>query len=95
VNRFWPRVSGLGETLSHHTFDWKKVVEKEYGTVFSSLIAVYMVPLWKYFTVHSSAQWRGHEVALALPLLPVVLGYAAARYLKKSGRLRAAAAPEA
>jgi protein-S-isoprenylcysteine O-methyltransferase Ste14 len=88
VNRFWPRLRGLRETLSQHTFDWKKVVEKEYGTVFSSLIAVYMVPLWKYFTLHGWEQGRGREAVLALPLVPVIVAYGVARYLKKSGRLR-------
>lgn len=95
VNRFWPRLRGLRDTLSQHTFDGKKVVEKEYGTVFSSLIAVYLLPVWKYFTLHGWQAMQGHEVALALPLAPIVAGYAVARYLKKSGRLRHAAAPDA
>jgi len=35
VPRFIPRVQGLGTTLSRFSFDWKRVVRKEYGTTFS------------------------------------------------------------
>jgi len=87
VPRFVPRVRGLATTMSGFTFDWKRVVRKEYGTTFSwTTTAVALLALER-------IRWDG--VAGAAPLLRVLgpvwlviaLAWATARWMKKTRRL--------
>jgi protein-S-isoprenylcysteine O-methyltransferase Ste14 len=87
VPRFIPRLRGLRTTLSRFTFDWKRVVRKEYGTTFAfASCAVGMIALqW--------IQWDGwaglaHALRTLLPVWGlIVLAWATARRMKKTGRL--------
>lgn len=88
VPRFWPRWTGLGATLRGMTFDWRRVIRKEYGTTFSWVTTALAVVYWE------ALRNRGAEGARPVMMLvlalwsPVVLGYFAARILKKSGALQ-------
>jgi protein-S-isoprenylcysteine O-methyltransferase Ste14 len=87
VPRFIPNLRGLGATLSRFSFDWKRVVRKEYGTTFAfaSCVVGLMTLQW--------VEWDGRAgLALALKvLLPVwIVVFAAwgtARWMKKTRRL--------
>ena len=88
VPRFIPNLRGLGATLSRFSFDWKRVVRKEYGTTFAfaSCVVALIALQW--------IEWEGmdgfvHALKVLLPVwIAIVLVWAAARWMKKTGRLR-------
>jgi protein-S-isoprenylcysteine O-methyltransferase Ste14 len=87
VPRFVPNLRGIGATLANFTFDWKRVVRKEYGTTFAvascllGLIAIQWI------------EWEGraglrHALTILLPLWGVVVvAWAVTRWMKKTRRL--------
>jgi hypothetical protein len=85
VPRFIPRLRGLRATLSRFSFDWKRVVRKEYGTTFSwTTTALALLALER---VH----WDGSRSAtlgvLAAMWLILALLWMTARWLKRTRRL--------
>jgi protein-S-isoprenylcysteine O-methyltransferase Ste14 len=88
VPRFIPNLRGLRATLSRFSFDWKRVVRKEYGTTFAfgSCVVGLITLQW--------IEWNGmdgfvHALKVMLPVWVVIaLAWGAARWMKKSGRLR-------
>jgi protein-S-isoprenylcysteine O-methyltransferase Ste14 len=87
VPRFIPRLRGLRATLSRFSFDWKRVVRKEYGTTFSwTTTAVALFALER-------IRWDGLRAAtsalrvLTAIWLVVTLLWMTARWLKRSRRL--------
>jgi protein-S-isoprenylcysteine O-methyltransferase Ste14 len=87
VPRFLPDPRGLRATLRRFTFDWKRVLRKEYGTTFSwTTTAVLLLALER-------AEWQGFAAArsvlggLAVTWVGLALLWATVRWLKKHGRL--------
>jgi len=86
VSRFWPRLRGIGTSLTESRLDWRRAVRREHGTVFAvvttALLMVVarriardgMLPL---ATVHATAMLWTACAAI----------YAVVRVLKKTGRL--------
>jgi protein-S-isoprenylcysteine O-methyltransferase Ste14 len=87
TNRFLPRVRGLAQTMKQHHFDWKKVVKKEFGTIFGSLFGAYVVLTFKYLYLFGPVGILGHPVLLSLFSIPLFILYGTARFLKKTKRL--------
>jgi protein-S-isoprenylcysteine O-methyltransferase Ste14 len=87
VPRFVPRLRGLRSTVRGMGFDWKRLVRKEYGTIFSSLTAVLLLVFWEYAYVHGFEASREVLQLLALVWIPCILAYLTARVLKKRGTL--------
>jgi protein-S-isoprenylcysteine O-methyltransferase Ste14 len=87
VPRFLPNLHGLGATLARFTFDWKRVIRKEYGTTFAfaSCVVALMALQW--------IEWEGragltHALTVLLPVwLVIVAAWATARWMKKTRRL--------
>jgi protein-S-isoprenylcysteine O-methyltransferase Ste14 len=86
TNRFWPRMKGLGQTIAQHHFEWKYVVNKEQGTLLGFSLGLYVVMLLKYYRVYASSPIPERPLLLAIPLVPMIMLYGLARWLKKSGR---------
>lgn len=88
VPRWWVRLGGLGTATAGMTFNWRRVVLKEYGSA-AYWMAGAAVLLWlkdrRYAALTSS---EPRPMAFAVVIGAVVVGWAAARYLKKSKRLR-------
>jgi protein-S-isoprenylcysteine O-methyltransferase Ste14 len=92
VNRFIPSVRGLRATLAPMRFDWRRVVRKEYGTTFAWLSMAFFILAWKRI---ERAGWPAAAPELRILLCwyaPIPVLYGIARWLKKSKRLRSAAA---
>jgi protein-S-isoprenylcysteine O-methyltransferase Ste14 len=90
VPRWIPKLRGLRESIAGMQFNWRRVVLKEYGSTFA-WTATAVVLMATQTLVHSSYEERtGYMHALAGMLALLTLGYATARYLKKSKKLRAA-----
>jgi protein-S-isoprenylcysteine O-methyltransferase Ste14 len=87
VPRFLPRMQGLLTTIRGMDFDWKRLVRKEYGTIYSSVSAVLLLVYWE------RVQEQGFDASqdllrvLAFVWIPVTLLYLVARGLKKRGTL--------
>jgi len=88
VNRFIPNMRGIKNTLKMGGYDWRKVLSKEYGTIALLLGGMLLVVIWKDITLFGYEQKRGEIEILALMLIPVILFYIMARFLKKTGRLQ-------
>lgn len=83
VPRFLPRMRGLGATVRSLRFDWTRLLNKEYGTFFSTATAVLLVLAWKRVTTVGFDEARPFVVALASVWLTSLGGYVVARVLKK------------
>ncbi|NDY42419.1 isoprenylcysteine carboxylmethyltransferase family protein [Dissulfurirhabdus thermomarina] len=87
VNRFWPRLRGLGRTLAQHRFDWKRVVNKEYGTLFQLSSGLYVLLLYKYYRLYAPSPVPERPGLLAVPFLAFLAFFGVARWMKKTGRV--------
>ena len=86
VNRFIPNLSGIRNTLEGTEFNWKRVVVKDYGTIFywsAGIICIAGKNVW----LHTGYD-AGRQIFRTLGVLLVLLifAYVTARYLKKSGK---------
>lgn len=87
VNRWWPDLSGLSETLRSMKFNWKRWVIKEHTTQLYWLIGITLILLLYY------PELTGHNEKFRNILLVGLLGFwlmvfVIFRYLYKSGRIR-------
>jgi protein-S-isoprenylcysteine O-methyltransferase Ste14 len=87
VPRFLPDPRGLGRTLEGMTFDWAKVVRKEYGATFAWVTMLVLILTWESRGRLDPAAFQARIVVLAAVWGLALLGYATARALKKRGAL--------
>ncbi|WP_234737006.1 methyltransferase family protein [Tellurirhabdus bombi] len=86
VHRWFPSLSGLGNTFSGMHFNWRRWILKEYNTQFVWLTGITLIILLKYDEVTSNdPAVRNTALAIILPLLLLI--YLLVRYLKKSGKM--------
>jgi protein-S-isoprenylcysteine O-methyltransferase Ste14 len=86
-NRYVPSAKGFGATMRSMSFQWKRLVRKEYGSTFTWLTTAIGLLLWEQASRHGWAS-IAPRARILIPLwLVVVVGYGLARYLKKTGRL--------
>ncbi|MDC4206862.1 MAG: isoprenylcysteine carboxylmethyltransferase family protein [Candidatus Manganitrophus sp.] len=87
TNRFLPKLSGLSETLRQHRFDWKKVITKEYGTLFGFFVGASIVLMAKYRYLIGPVGILAHPGRALLFTAPFFILYGVARFLKITRRL--------
>lgn len=87
VNRWWPRLSGLGSTLKSMHFNWKRWILKEHTTQFIWLCGIVLILLLNYPQFSGGDKDR-RNLLLGISLGILVLIYALVRYLKKSGKFK-------
>ncbi len=87
VNRFVPRFQGIGESLKELTYDWKKAIRKDYGTLFGVLFGIVFISLWKAYCLFGFQERKKEILDLALFLFILGLLYFLIRYLKLTKRL--------
>ena len=90
VNRLLPNFSGLGQTLAGMTFNWRRLISAEYGSTYIWLAAITLVTLKNAWLNGEYQANRPFIHVLWFLFVAVSLAYAAARYLKKSGKLEPA-----
>lgn len=88
VPRWWVRLGGLASATLGMTFNWKRVVLKEYGSAayWMAGAAVLLLLKDRRYATLTGGQPRPLGFAIAIGL--VFVGWALARYLKKSKRLK-------
>ena len=87
VPRFVPNFRNFRQTLARFEFNWKRLVRKEYGTMFAWVtvaIAVFAIEKARWSGFHAAA--GRVEIAFALWLVAFA-AYATARWLKFAHRL--------
>lgn len=87
TNRFWPRLQGLGATLGSMTYDWKRVLRKEYGTTFAWLSAAIFLLIWERLHHFGYQAAKDQIQFLGWCYVPVVAYWATVRWMKKTHRL--------
>ena len=87
VNRFLPDFKKLKEAIRDITFNWKRVIIAEYGTLFAGIYSIIFLITWeKYYFFGYYIKGSKILDILYLYILFTML-YLITRYLKKSGRL--------
>jgi hypothetical protein len=87
VRRFRPSLTGLRESLKPFAFDWKRVIQKEYGVAFTWLSMTLFLLIWERWKHFGYAAQSTEIQRLLWFFLPLCLGYLLARWLKKTKRL--------
>ncbi|MDQ6632320.1 MAG: isoprenylcysteine carboxylmethyltransferase family protein [Verrucomicrobiota bacterium] len=88
VNRVIPNFSGFCKTREGMEFNWKRLIAKEYGSMFiwtAAIIAVTFKNLWR------NGEYERHPFLiwiLGFLFLLITIAYGVARYLKKKGLLQ-------
>jgi len=89
VPRWTIRLSGLGDTFSSMTFNWRRVVVKDYSTVDTGVITVLALIAWQTISFNGFETARITLILLGMLLIFAQLPVLAVLVMKKTGRLRA------
>jgi len=89
VNRLVPNFAGFTKSIEGMQFNWRRLITAEYGSTFMWLGGITLITTKNILSQGGYAANRGAVWALQALLLFVVAAYALARYLKKSGKLKA------
>ncbi len=87
VNRLWPSLGGISRTLSGFRFNWGRVLDKENGTAFWTLMALVLLPLWRMHFLGESdnaAAYSSYAIGAVIITFPA---YIVIRVLKAKGKL--------
>jgi hypothetical protein len=89
VNRWIPRLSGLGETLRSMAFNWNRVIIREYTSAYIWLSGAVLVVLNTLYKLPGQELFDQYKIPLLITLGVLMAFYLFTRYLKKSKKLRA------
>jgi protein-S-isoprenylcysteine O-methyltransferase Ste14 len=88
VNRILPKLSGLRDSVAGMRFNWRRVLVKEYNTIFLSVLLLAGLVIWDDYVIDGRAAITvRHEVLLFVA--PWLAMYLVVWRLKKTGRLTA------
>lgn len=83
VNRWVPRWKGWRQSTANMTFNWRRVLVKEYNTIFVATLTLAAVKIWADYRVQGAATLPSPTV-LGAAFVFWVSVYVAVRFLKKS-----------
>jgi protein-S-isoprenylcysteine O-methyltransferase Ste14 len=87
VNSLIPDLSGVGTTLKSMTFNWRRLLVKEYGTTYA-WITVMILLIVKNQYIRNGHELRGPAIWFSsLSFIAATIFYSVVRYLKKTRRL--------
>jgi protein-S-isoprenylcysteine O-methyltransferase Ste14 len=88
VHRWIPRWRGWTQSIAGTRFSWRRVLVKEYNTVFIVLLVLTGVKLWSDYAVRGSSALPSRD-SLAIAVAVWFVAYMFVRALKKGGYVRA------
>ena len=88
VNRIVPRLSGLRSSLSDMRFNWRRVLVKDYNTIFVSVLLLAALTVWDDFVIQGAAALPAPKRVLML-VVPWIALYVVVWRMKKARRLEA------
>jgi protein-S-isoprenylcysteine O-methyltransferase Ste14 len=89
VNRFLPSWKGIAATMRSMSFDWGRLIRKEYGSTFIWITAALGLLLWEVAARQGWDSVGPRAIVVATVWVVALAAYLLARYLKKTGRLSA------
>jgi protein-S-isoprenylcysteine O-methyltransferase Ste14 len=87
VPRFLPRLTGWSESLAGMTFDWKRALRKDYGTMLVVALPLILLPLWRRYLLLGPDAARDLVPAKTIQTAVAVALYLLVLVLKKANRL--------
>jgi protein-S-isoprenylcysteine O-methyltransferase Ste14 len=87
VPRWWPRLAGLGATIRQGSFNWLKVLRKEYGTPFAWISGFLLLLVWEHSSPDATPMTPAERNTIVLVWCAIAAAYTIVRKLKLSGRL--------
>ena len=87
VNRLIPDLSGIRTTLKSMTFNWRRLLVKEYGTTYTWIIAMILLIVKNQYVYYRHELSRNVIWVLSSSFIIATFFYALARYLKKTRRV--------
>ena len=91
VHRWIPNFSGFNETLNHFTFNWRRVIKKEYNSTFTGVtLGLLLITKTIYDHPKQYGALENYVTGLVGSFIALVIIYFVVRYLKKSKKLSAA-----
>lgn len=88
VNRWWPRLRGCEDTMGNMRFNWRRVLVKEYNTIFVLVLALAVLKLWSEYLILGQESQPPAGV-LAVGFAAWLASYVFVRSLKKTGAVQA------
>jgi protein-S-isoprenylcysteine O-methyltransferase Ste14 len=88
VNRWVPQWKGWRDSVDNMEFNWRRVLVKEYNTLFVAALALVAVKIWSDYQVRGPAAVPSSG-ALSLAFALWLSSYVLVRSLKKSGFIKA------
>lgn len=88
VHRWIPRWRGWSQSIAGMRFNWRRVLVKEYNTVFGLVFALTVVKLWADYRVRGQLALPSGK-AMLLAFACWVCAYVCVRALKKTGYVKA------
>lgn len=95
VPRWLPNIRGLRQSLAGMRFNWRRVVLKEYTSMYTWMAGAVVLLAADTLTYHSYQERATYLNTLVVCFALLTVGWATARYLKKSHRLRTAPVSQA
>jgi len=87
VNRWWPRWAGFSRSVEGMRFNWKRVLVKEFNTIFIVVVALACLEVLSEFSVNGTSGLPPTQYLIAGAFVWLSL-YLLVRTLKKTGRLK-------
>jgi len=88
VSRWWPRIGGWKQSVGSMRFNWRRVLVKEYNTMFVLVLSLTVLKLWSEYLI-AGEQSRPSTDALVAGLMVWLSCYLFVRSLKKTGTVQA------
>jgi protein-S-isoprenylcysteine O-methyltransferase Ste14 len=88
VNRWWPRLNGWKHSTEGMKFNWRRVLVKEYNTIFIMTVSLIALRLWCDYWISGPGALPRTEYLMIGAAAWLVL-YVIVRSLKKSGYVKA------
>jgi protein-S-isoprenylcysteine O-methyltransferase Ste14 len=87
VNRFIPNFSGIGTTVKNMTFNWKRLIAKEYGTTYLWIVCMILLIERNQYIQYGKQENKIVIEILVLSCILLTILFFVARYFKKSKKL--------
>lgn len=87
VNRWVPNLKGIGNTINSSTFKWRRVIVKEYNSIYIWLTGAVLLILKNYRSYSTAQNFHKSLPFFILVIFSLTVCYSIVRYLKKSLKL--------
>lgn len=87
VNRWVPNLKGIGNTINSSTFKWRRVIVKEYNSIYIWLTGAVLLILKNYRSYSTTQNFYKSLPFFILVIFSLTVCYSIVRYLKKSLKL--------